>query len=115
MDPQLAALQAQLASIQNTAPIAPIIPLQPIPSKEVDNVESLKQMIREEVEKAIKGVGSPTKTYTLIEAIEEVLSTSDQTFLANLTVINALPAWIVNEGRDITQQFVKDFRTSYES
>lgn len=126
MDYRLQALQAQLADLQKaTVPLtpiatqAPIVPETQAPSGETEAdmaLESLKKLIRDEVAAQFKGVEvQPTKTYTFIEAIEEVLSTSDQAFLANITVVNALPAWIVSKGRTLTQQLVKEFRTNYES
>lgn len=126
MDYRLQTLQAQLADLQKaTIPLTPITPTAPIvpetqaPSGETEAdqaLESLKKLIRDEVAAHFKGVKvQPVKTYTFIEAIEEVLSTSDQNFLSNITVVNALPAWIVSKGRDLTQQLVKEFRTAYES
>lgn len=120
MEPQLASLQAQLAQLQSSTP-TPLVPIVPA-TQAISHIEpdeamiAIRKMIKDEITAALKLSEVPLlKTYTFIEAVEEVLSTSDQQFLANLAVINALPAWMVSDGREQVQSIIKNFRTKYES
>jgi hypothetical protein len=115
----LSSLEQQLAALKATTAVPYAPPVTPsIPS--LDDIRTMvKELLISElggVVKQLPQIEPPEKLLTMEDALNSILTGDDQKWLMNADNVKKLPHFMLSDiGKPLTQQFIKEFRSQYES
>lgn len=112
LEQQLAALKASTAA--SVAPVTPSIP----------TLDDIRDMVKELLISELGGIVKPAapvepveppeKLLTMEDALTAILTGEDQKWLLNADNVKNLPHFMLSDvGKPLTQQFIKEFRSTY--
>ena len=115
----LSSLEQQLAALKATTAVPYAPPVTPsIPS--LDDIRTMvKELLISElggVVKQLPQIEPPEELLTMEDALNSILTGDDQKWLMNADNVKKLPHFMLSDiGKPLTQQFIKEFRSQYES
>jgi len=114
----LSSLEQQLANLK-AATAQPVVPVTP----SIPTLDDIRDMVKEmlvkefgEIAKQLPQVPPPEKIITMEDALNSILTGDEQKWLLNAENVKKLPSFILSDtGKTLTQQYIKEFRSTYES
>lgn len=110
----LTSLEQQLASLK-AATAQPAVPATPASIPTLDDIRNMvKEMLVSELSGVLKPAVVPEKIITLEDALNSILTGDEQKWLLNAENVKKMPSFILSEeGKPLTQQFIREFRSKY--
>jgi len=115
----LSSLERQLEDLK-AATAKPIVPSAPSTIPTLDDIRDMvKELLVSElggIVKQLPQVAEVEKILTLEDALNSILTGDEQTWLLNSDNVKKLPSFMMTDtGKILTQQYIKEFRSTYES
>lgn len=115
----LSSLEQQLAALKATA----VVPYAPPVAPSIPSLDDIRTMVKElliselgGVVKQLPQIEPPEELLTMEDALNSILTGDDQKWLMNADNVKKLPHFMLSDiGKPLTQQFIKEFRSQYES
>ena len=114
----LSSLEHQLAALK-AATVKPIVPYTPNNFSLDDIRDMVKEMLVKELGEVVKTLPQVPEAVieeiiTLEDALNSILTGSDVKWLLDAENVKKLPSFILSEeGKPLTQQYIKEFRSMY--
>lgn len=115
----LSSLEQQLANLK-AATAQPVVPIAPSITPTLDDIRNMvKEMLVSELSGIVKELPQlppAEKVITLEDALNSILTGDEQKWLLDAENVKKLPSFILSDkGKTLTQQYIKEFRSTYES
>jgi hypothetical protein len=107
-------LEQQLAALK-AATVQPLVTATPASTPTLDDIRNMvKEMLVSELGGVLKPAVVPEKIITLEDALNSILTGDEQKWLLNAENVKKLPSFILSEeGKPLTQNFIREFRSRY--
>lgn len=112
--PMISSLEQQLAELK-AATAQPSVSATPASTPTLDDIRDMvKELLVSELSGLLKPATVPDKVITLEDALNAILTGDEQKWLLNAENVKKLPSFILSEeGKPLTQNFIKEFRSMY--